>query len=170
VTNGLGYLLFSSGSIEVAIGRPIFPVSSWLDSFYRNDARRVEWSKMPKLYQWFGILAIVISTTAHAQDMSDQAGDSIRGRQTMPLAIGDFYARVVLSLGVGFWTLLCLNFWEITYIEGSLLEIVGLIVAVRTVTLRTVAQDKITFRIWNGWIVCVYALPFLKTVCSPSYD
>ncbi|KUI72061.1 hypothetical protein VM1G_11830 [Cytospora mali] len=69
--NALGYSCFTSGAMEVALAAPL-PLST-TGPFSR----------------WFAILAGIILTTVHTQDMYDQEGDAIRNRRTMPLVVGD---------------------------------------------------------------------------------
>lgn len=50
------------------------------------------------IYQYAIILSIWSGFAFHIQDMRDQAGDRLIGRQTLPLAIGDKNARIALAL------------------------------------------------------------------------
>jgi hypothetical protein len=78
VINALGYNCFTSGAAEVALGFSLMP--------YRAVPLSIAALTEPDhkeyilFWKWVAILVAVISTTAHAQDMHDQAGDSIRGR------------------------------------------------------------------------------------------
>lgn len=76
--NAYGYICFISGALEVILERSIFtfPVS---------------------VYQWLVVIGLVIFTTNHAQDMGDQDGDSMRSRWTVPLVIGDLWARYTIA-------------------------------------------------------------------------
>ncbi|MFC6100023.1 UbiA family prenyltransferase [Olivibacter domesticus] len=50
------------------------------------------------IYQYAIVLSIWSGFAFHIQDMRDQAGDQLVGRKTLPLAIGDRNARIVLAL------------------------------------------------------------------------
>ena len=86
--NAYGYVCFTSGAMEVAAG-VVLPL----------DVR---------LIQWLDMIAAVIFCTVHLQDMYDQAGDQIRGRNTVPLVVGDGRARWTTALAMIFWGL-CLH-------------------------------------------------------------
>lgn len=68
-----GYICFTSGAMEVSLGFAL-PIK-------------------PKLMGWFGMIAAIIFTTAHLQDMHDQEGDNTRGRKTVPLVLCDSLSR-----------------------------------------------------------------------------
>ena len=140
--NALGYTCFLSGAMEVALGMPL-PVEA-------------------RLLQWFGMIAAIIFTTVHLQDMYDQTGDSMRGRRTVPLVIGDRPARRMTALAMVFWGYACPRFWNpamtVRVWSGSL----AVIVAARTVMLKTVENDRVTFKLWNLWVTLVFVLPLLS--------
>lgn len=140
--NALGYVCFTSGAMEVAIGRPL-PV------FSRDSI----------LLKWFSIIAAVIFTTVHTQDMYDQKGDALRGRLTVPIVIGDCLARWTIACWLVIWGLSCPLFWAVNATAWSGTVGMAVVVAFRTLHFRDVLSDKRTFAIWNVWISLVYALP-----------
>ena len=140
--NALGYVCFTSGAMEVALGFTL-PVKA-------------------RLVEWFGVIAAVIFTTIHLQDMYDQLGDRVRGRRSVPLVIGDGAARCMTAITMIFWGYLCPRFWTpaLTVIALSLL-LAGT-VAVRCLSLRTIESDRLTFKVWNVWMTLVFLLPLLS--------
>ena len=140
--NALGFLGFTSGALEVALSQPL-PLNS-------------------RLVSWFGLLAFVVFTTVHTQDIEDQAGDRARTRRTVPIVIGDGPARWSVAVAMVFWAYACPKFWSITLPASTLFMIYSVIIASRYLVLRRLKDDKVSFRMWNAWMVCVYVLPFLK--------
>ncbi|KAF2837173.1 hypothetical protein M501DRAFT_995702 [Patellaria atrata CBS 101060] len=141
--NALGYLGFASGAVEVLSNRSL----SLLE---------------PKAYQWFVVVALVILTTIQAQDLQDQEGDSQRGRWTMPLVIGDSAARSTVAIGVGIWSYLCPVFWQVGMKWLALSLLLGSVVGGRFLVYRNPKADKVSFRLYNAWIVSLYVLPLLR--------
>ncbi len=140
--NAVGYICFTSGAMEVALDSPL-PVE-------------------PRLVQWFSMIAAIIFTTVHLQDMYDQIGDSMRGRKTVPLVIGDRPARWTTAILMIFWGYICPRFWNsaITVVASSLL-LAGT-VATRSLMLTTIKDDRLTFKLWNAWMTLVFLMPLLS--------
>jgi hypothetical protein len=69
--NALGYICFISGALKVALDTTV--------AFIGRSA----------LEKWLGIIASIIFTTIHGQDLYDQKGDAARGRRTELFVIGD---------------------------------------------------------------------------------
>ena len=140
--NGCGFICYSSGAMEVAL-RSQLPAS-------------------PLLIRWFAVIGVVVFSTVHTQDMYDQAGDSLRNRRTVPLVIGDGKARWTIAVAMSFWSVFCPWFWSLS-LYGYLAPVVlGYTIAYRSLTKRSVKEDKMTFRIWNVWMIMVYTLPLVK--------
>ena len=137
--NACGYVCFTSGAMEVAIGTPL-PLGA-------------------HLVRWLGIVAAIIFSTVHLQDMYDQAGDLIKRRQTVPLVIGDAQARWCIALTMAFWGWICPCYWN----GGKLLLITSTLMAIsiaaRGLLLRTVSSDRLTFKLWNAWMTLVFIMP-----------
>ena len=141
--NSCGFLCYTSGAMEVAYGRliPLTPGSP--------------------LFHWFSVIAAVVFTTVHTQDMFDQAGDSERGRRTVPLVMGDGPSRVTIAISMAFWSWFGPWFWGLHMSAYILPMSLGVAIISRTLIFRTVADDKRTFQLWNLWIVSLYLLPLL---------
>ena len=140
--NAAGYLSFVYGAFEVAMN---------------SEARLSE-----KACLWFVLIGGIIFSTVQIQDIPDQEGDGARGRRTLPLVIGDMPTRWTVIVLVPIWSLLASAFWQLGpsgYVVPVTLS--GLI-AQRILFKRTVEADKTSFKIWNVWIVAIYALPFCR--------
>jgi 4-hydroxybenzoate polyprenyltransferase len=140
--NGLGFCCFASGAYEVALRMPLSLEHRWI-------------------IEWLGIIAGIVFSTVQTQDMYDQRGDSQRGRKTMPLEIGDGPARWITAVAMGVWTTFCPVYWGLLDWRGLCVGALGLAVAFRTLLMRDIVADKRTFRIWNLWMACLYALPLV---------
>jgi 4-hydroxybenzoate polyprenyltransferase len=160
--NALGFQAFGLGTSMVAV-----------------DARRHELNWNAAL--WFPTIGMVVFSTIQTQDMYDQDGDRERGRRTLPLVIGDGPARWATALAVSTWSCLCPLFWGLPWGGYVLPVTVGLCISSRTLCQRSVGADRLTFRIWCCWMLCLYALPYvgylvghnmgpvgLPRLCSPG--
>lgn len=151
--NGMGYISFAPGATEVAIGSSLLPY---------NRVGALDCPELLLFWKWVALLITVVITTAHAQDMHDQAGDSVRDRKTVPLVMGDAPARISLMVCTCLWSVVCCLFWEVGAFALVLVGSLAIVVSIRTCALRTAKADKRTFLLWNGWITSVYMLPILK--------
>jgi 4-hydroxybenzoate polyprenyltransferase len=111
---------------------------------------------------WFSMIGAVVFSTVQTQDMYDQEGDRERGRRTLPLVIGDGPARWATALAASTWSFLCPLFWGLPWGAYIVPVLVGLCVSFRTLHLRSVEADKLTFRIWCFWTLCLYVLPYAR--------
>lgn len=144
--NALGYVCFTSGALEVAVGTDL------------------PFTGSPRLVQWFGTIAGIIMTTVHSQDMYDQEGDQLRGRKTVPLVVGDVPARWTIAVWMLIWGALGPHLWQgpVT-VRCFGLALSGLI-GVRSLVYREVSSDKTTFLLWNFWMCFVYVLPACSAI------
>ncbi|CEJ59401.1 hypothetical protein PMG11_08026 [Penicillium brasilianum] len=135
--NAAGFTSFASGTLEVALQ-----------------------SSLPRsMIPWIFLIALVVGTSVHVQDMYDQPGDAAAGRRTLPLVIGDEMARWSIAIVVTAWSILCPLYWS-SDLVGYLGPLgLGLWVSSRSLRKRTVKEDRTTFRIYNAWLVALYALP-----------
>ena len=144
--NALGYLCFTSGAMEVALGFSL-PAKT-------------------RLVQWFGVIAAIVFSTIHLQDMYDQVGDRMRGRKTVPLVIGDGLARWTIVVPMLFWGYLCPHLWSAgSYLSSSSI-VLAATVAIRSLLLRTVESDRLTFKIFTTWVTLVFVMPFFSRWAS----
>ena len=140
--NACGFICFSSGAMQVAIGN-------------RGSAIQL-------LGWWFFIIACIVFSTVQTQDMYDQRGDAVRSRKTVPLVVGDTPARWTIAIPMMMWCWATPWLWASSTVGYVAPVILGLTVAVRTLWERSEKGDKNTFRIWNLWLVSVYLLPLIK--------
>ena len=140
--NACGYICFTSGTFQVVSGPSVALLK-------------------PVAHQWLLVIGAVILTTIQSQDMYDQAGDSLRGRWTAPLVMGDAASRWTIAVPVAFWSWFCPTFWQLGSKGLAVTMIPGTCVIWRILTQRTVKADKISFRIYNLWIVSLYMLPLI---------
>lgn len=150
--NACGFLSYASGATEVAsrtelLGSPFNPIA----------------------WTWFSIIGAVVFTSVHTQDMYDQAGDGLRGRKSVPLVIGDYYARWSIAIAMVVWSIVCPTFWQLGPGTYAMSMITAAIITFRTLAKRTVSDDKLTFRIWNLWMVMLYLMPLFKRVKGGSW-
>ncbi|KAF1996803.1 hypothetical protein P154DRAFT_547785 [Amniculicola lignicola CBS 123094] len=148
--NASAYVCLASGAMEVALSR--------------SQPLSLEHSS------WFVVIWLVVFTTGHTQDMSDQAGDVLAGRRTLPIALGDTKTRY-LTLGfMCSWAVACPVYWNAPISFFALLSCLGVLVGFRSVTKRTVEDDKTTFRLWNLWMVLLYASPLVTHLSRLSHN
>ena len=143
ILNAVGYVTFATGSARVACVQ-------YGTTF--NDA------SLP----WLMLLGAVIASTIHFQDLYDQSGDKARGRRTIPLLMGDRWTRISITLSVAAWSLVCPAFWGLD-VKGFIAPcFLCSVVILRLWLYRDVSSDKISFKIWNLWIIALYVLPMIK--------
>lgn len=149
--NACGFVCFSSGAMQVAIsGGGVKGTSS------KTALELFGW--------WYFTIASIVFTTVHSQDMSDQKGDAARNRKTVPLVIGDASARWTIAVAMALWGCITPWLWGCSMVGYMAPVVLGVIVAMRTLRVRSERGDKITFRLWNLWLVSIYLLPFIKAV------
>jgi 4-hydroxybenzoate polyprenyltransferase len=142
MVNAAAFISFSSGAMEVALGFPL--------------------QCTPKLLYWLCTIGGVVFSTVHMQDMFDQAGDSLRNRKTLPLVVGDSYARWMTVFPMIFWSVVCPWLWSSPLAIASGYFFLGSAIVWRTLMLKSVKEDKITYKVWNVWIVSLYMLPLIN--------
>ncbi|KAI0841416.1 UbiA prenyltransferase family [Hypoxylon sp. FL0890] len=139
--NALGYVCFTSGAMEAALGI------------------QLPFSTSPRLVRWLVVVAGIIMTTVHVHDMYDQEGDTLRGRRTLPLVIGDMSARWVGAFWMLVWGICCPIFWDTGFVAQVSSLVLALSVALRTLLYRNVSSDRTTCLVWNIWMSFIYFLP-----------
>jgi 4-hydroxybenzoate polyprenyltransferase len=144
--NAFGFTSFASGTLDVALRLPNVGHSVLLDK---------------QVLSWLCMLMAIILTTVHSQDLYDQAGDAVTGRKTVPLVIGDGPARWSIALGTVSWSIVSAWYWNSGLLGYAITGTIGTWVAGQTLILRTVAEDRVTFTVYNGWLVSMYLLPFV---------
>ncbi|MCJ1243255.1 hypothetical protein MMC30_000452 [Trapelia coarctata] len=138
-----GYVCYSAGAMRVASGHSAFTL-------------------LPVTYQWLGMIAAVILSTMHVQDLKDQEGDHSRERKTLPLVIGHWATRCLIASAVLFWSIACPLFWGLGLAGYALSGISGAVVATRALLLRDTGADRLTWKLWSLWLMGLYFLPLVK--------
>lgn len=151
--NGAGFICFTSGALQLELA-PL----EWR-AFLSPENRGLK---------WLAIIGGIVFTTIQLQDFYDQAGDSARGRKTVPLVIGDLPARYLTAVLMVSWGLFTPWYWGwlqkthgsgVMHCAGVYLAGLACVIAVRNLSCRSVRADKMTFLLWNVWLVSQYALP-----------
>jgi 4-hydroxybenzoate polyprenyltransferase len=141
--NGVGFVCYASGAVEVALGITL--------SFQQQAFMR-----------WLAVISVVVFSTIQMMDMYDQEGDGLRGRKTVPLVMGDGLARWLTAAPMAFWSVFCPWYWELQPIPSAAFGVLGVAILTRTLTKRSVKDDKRTFWAWNIWMAFLYTLPLIK--------
>lgn len=140
VLNATGYLTFAAGATRVAC------MQSGTELHRRSPL-------------WFMVLGGVILTTIQFQDLYDQKGDSIRGRRTIPLLLGDRLSRLTICIPIAVWSFLCPAFWGSDPKGFALPASLGSVIIFRLYYYRSVDGDRKSFKIWNAWVTSLYLIP-----------
>jgi 4-hydroxybenzoate polyprenyltransferase len=142
--NAIGYVTFSMGAISVA-SRGNFTVSGM---------------------QWFGIIGLIVFTTVQMQDLPDIDGDTLRGRRTVPLALGVQTCRWSVAILVPVWTLIGTIFWGGITLPAVVSGLIAIVISFRVLYLTEIHDDELTWRLWCLWMVALYTMPLASPLFS----
>jgi 4-hydroxybenzoate polyprenyltransferase len=113
-------------------------------------------------YVWVGVVTGVMFCTQHICDIKDAEGDKLRGRKSAPIVLGDLVCRwsVAVPVMVCSWT--CPVWFGLGW--GSCVATMGMggLVAGRTLVLRDLDSDKLTWKLWALWTCSLFMLPLVK--------
>lgn len=143
--NGVGFACYAAGAVEVALGTTTLRLL-----------------QQPGFVRWLAVVAAVVFSTVQMQDFYDQRGDALRGRRTVPLVVGDGAARWLTAGLMAFWSVFCPWYWGLRLAPSAAFGVLGVVILARTLTKRSVEEDKKTFLAWNVWMAFLYALPLTK--------
>ncbi|KAK0672540.1 UbiA prenyltransferase family-domain-containing protein [Cercophora samala] len=146
IINAFGFCCFASGALEVTMEFSL--------SFSGEEDQTV--------VRWLAMIGGIVFSTVQTQDMADQVGDRLRGRKSMPLALGDGPARWITAVPMVGWSIICPWFWGVGVVVHVAVACLGLFIAYRTLTWRSIEADRRTFQLWNMWMACLYSLPLLS--------
>ncbi|KAJ5495925.1 hypothetical protein N7539_001041 [Penicillium diatomitis] len=107
-------------------------------------------------YMWIAIMGGIILTTMQVQDLKDQVGDRTRGRQTLPLVLGDKLSRGSIVCFILFWSICCCYFWHIPLWGYVVPLLTGLGVSFHV---AKGTNDAKAWRLWCMWQVVIYGIP-----------
>lgn len=152
--NAGGLMCFSWGALSVMAKDQLdWPLTTTADGVLSNEA-----------YKWMAITGAVIMTTVHAQDMPDVEGDMARGRKTVPLLYGEWWARGSLAVMVLFWSVVCPGNWHgmpgWSWIAPAA---VGIAIAALSLSRRGQAVDELAWKLWCLWAATLYLLPLFSS-------
>lgn len=139
---GSAFALYNCGSLRVASGADY--------SLHSGGIR------------WVAIIADVIFSTMHIQDLKDIAGDRARDRKSAPLVLGDGTARWTITVPLLAWSLICPLYLGVGLPIIILPVALGTYIALRTLWMRGPREDRKSWYLWAAWLVCLYVLPLAK--------
>ncbi|TLD15383.1 uncharacterized protein PgNI_00458 [Pyricularia grisea] len=164
--NGLGFPCYLVGALQVALNP-----SPWSAS--AAPAPDV----MSILWRWVAVLASAIFLTNNIQDLRDMAGDVAAKRRTIPIVIGDAPTRWIIAVPLVACSVATPLLWGVPNLSPSPwlsgmkvvlayapVMLLGVVVSVRTLVLRTVEDDKASFTLWCVWLVSLYCLPLARAL------
>ncbi|KAH8427072.1 UbiA family prenyltransferase [Aspergillus melleus] len=143
VLNAAGFICHGSGSTTIAAGYGQYELN-------------------PAAYVWLGVIGLIVLMTIHVQDIPDIEGDAARGRLTLPIIHGQQAARISVAVGVLFWSIVCPKFWALDVVGYLILLGPAGLIAYRTMQLRWVLADEVTYQLWCVWLILIYLLPLYK--------
>ncbi|KAI4168865.1 MAG: hypothetical protein LQ343_006078 [Gyalolechia ehrenbergii] len=149
VVNAGGFISFLTGALLVVRGS-------------------LQYEHSTQILCWMSLLAVMIASTKHVQDLYDQDGDKLRGRKTIPLVFGDSTARRTIALAVSAWSFVMPTYWRLSPLKYVPSVVLGLVIASRLAggTRRDIADDKRTYKLWSLWIISLYILPLSSSLFS----
>lgn len=115
---------------------------------------------------WILVISAVIFCTMQIQDLKDIAGDNLRDRRTVSLILGETAGRWTVIIPIIMWSATCPLFIRNGLIVHSLVLLLGCCIALRVLLVRTKEADRMSWQIWAGWLLCLYALPLVKQVSA----
>ena len=111
------------------------------------------------LLEWLSVVAAIIATTIHLQDLRDQLGDKARGRRTIPLVYGEITCRVSVAAAIALWSLLVPRVCN-SKMAGQLMPVVlGGCLIMRIFLMREAKEDDRSFKLWGVWLMAVLLTP-----------
>jgi hypothetical protein len=114
-------------------------------------------------YAWIGVVGLVMLTTQHICDIKDAAGDRLRGRRSAPIVLGDAGCRWSVAVPILACSLACPAFFGLGALSYVFTLSFGLVVAGRTLFLRSLAADRVTWKLWAAWTCSLFVLPLVAS-------
>lgn len=114
-------------------------------------------------YAWIAIIGLVMLTTQHICDIKDAAGDAVRGRRSAPIVLGVAACRWSVALPVLGCSVLCPAFFGLGALSYIFTLSFGTVVAGRTLLLRSLPADQVTWKLWAGWTCSLFVLPLVAS-------
>jgi 4-hydroxybenzoate polyprenyltransferase len=101
---------------------------------------------------------LIIFTTIQAQDFADVEGDKISGRRTIPI-IAPEGSRISILAALMLWSWVLAALWGLGPVSGAIFFIMGCFVGARYFKFRDAKADKLSYLLYNVWLVAAHVLP-----------
>ena len=82
----------------------------------------------------------------------------------VPLVVGDGPARWTIAITMTASSVLLPTFWRVALWGYGAPMVIGAVVVRRVIAKTTVAEDEITWKLWNLWMMSLYLLPYAKSI------
>ena len=115
-------------------------------------------------WQWLRMVMLMMFFTQYICDIKDIDGDRLTGKKTVPMAVGDDICRWGIAVPVVVFSVLCPAFFGISGWRTLPALILGGLVASRTLKMRTLEADKLTWKLWALWTCSLFILPMVGNV------
>ena len=133
--NGLGYMAFNLGAATVAC-----------QGVSMDD------------FTWTAILGLVVLCSIHSLDLSDQVGDAVNNRNTLPLILGDGLCRVTIAAAVLVSSIACPAFCQVNEWGYGMCGVMAAVVCGYLWSERG-SEGKKAGRSYMLWLLALYFLP-----------
>jgi 4-hydroxybenzoate polyprenyltransferase len=120
-----------------------------------------EHSLNSKGYAWLAVVTLVMLATQHICDIKDAPGDALRGRRSAPIVLGDALCRWSVALPILFCSIACPAFFALGPLSYTFTIAFGAVVAGRTLFMRSLSADKLTWKLWALWTCSLFVLPLV---------
>ena len=117
-------------------------------------------------HKWSLLSGLVIFLTVQTQDLEDMLGDAKKGRKSLPLVLGESFARRSIAAMVMGCSFVCPYYWQMDARGYCILVTIGMLLSARVLVFCNVEADKTTWKVWCFWMALLYSLPFLKAQCT----
>lgn len=112
---------------------------------------------------WIGLVALVMLATQHICDIKDADGDRVRGRRSAPIVLGDAGCRWSVAVPIVACSVACPAFFGLGGVSYVFTGSFGLVVAARTLSCRSLAADRVTWKLWAAWTCSLFVLPLVAS-------
>ncbi|KAI0518478.1 UbiA prenyltransferase family-domain-containing protein [Xylaria bambusicola] len=113
------------------------------------------------LRDWLILVAAMISTTVHVQDLADKDGDKARKRQTAALIYGEGWTRWSVAIVAIFWSVVCPAFWGVSLPYATAPLGISSIMSAVLLLGKSQFSNELGLRLWCLWVTVVFISPLL---------
>jgi len=151
---GLDRHWFGKNVVFISVGTAVQLAAAW----------QIAAPLTPLAARWILFVSVAFGVTLHLQDLRDVAGDREGGRWTLPMSVGDDWARIIIAVSIGILPVATHQVLldgsprtlAITLSEAAL-TVLNFVVAARTLKLRSPLSDHRTYMLHTGWFCGVLA-------------